>query len=164
MRRRSPSEPRPPARGQGEEGVVGGIEVLAFGMLTLVIGALIVANAWGVVDAKIAVTAAAREAARAYVEAPSAVSAPQLAFRAASETMSGHGRDATVMEGPALQGGFARCARVTATVRYTVPAIALPWVGGLADTTVIGTHSEIVDPYRSGLGSVDPALGDTDCA
>jgi hypothetical protein len=145
-----------------QEGV-GGAEVLAFGFLTFVVGALLVGNAWGIADAKIAVTAAAREAARAYVEAGSAEEAADAARRAAAQTMTGHGRDATAMTGPVLQGAFTRCARVTATVGYTVPAVALPWIGGLADTTVTGTHTEIVDPYRSGLDPVDPS-GQADCA
>lgn len=147
-----------------DTGAIGGAEVLAFGFLTFVIGALLVANAWGILDAKIAVTAAAREAARAYVEAPSAAEAVALAHQAAAATMTGHGRDATVMTGPMIDGAFARCARITATVGYTVPAIALPWIGGLADTTVTGTHSEIVDPYRSGLEATDPRGQEPDCA
>ena len=52
-----------------ERGAVGGIEVLPLGMLVLVVGTLLVVNAWAVVDAKLAASAAAREAARAYVEA-----------------------------------------------------------------------------------------------
>ena len=47
------------------------MEVIPFGVLTFVVGALLIANAWAVVDAKMAVSAAAREATRAYVEAPS---------------------------------------------------------------------------------------------
>lgn len=147
-----------------DTGVIGGAEVLAFGFLTFVIGALLVANAWGVLDAKIAVTAAAREAVRAYVEAPSAREAVGLAHQAAAATMTGHGRNAAAMTGPVFDGRFARCARVTATVSYTVPAIALPWIGGFADTTVTGRHSEIVDPYRSGLDPIDPRTQEPDCA
>ena len=147
-----------------DDGVVGGIEVLAFGFLTLVIGALLVANAWGIVDAKIAVTAAAREAARAFVESPGAGIAAQRAEQAAAETLTGHGRDLGRVTEVRVRGRFARCARVTASVGYSVPAIALPWIGGLADTTVTGSHTEIVDPYRSGLGAVDPSLAETDCA
>ena len=147
-----------------DDGVIGGIEVLAFGFLTLVIGALLVANAWGIVDAKIAVTAAAREAARAFVESPGADVAGQRAQQAAAETLTGHGRDLARVTEVAVRGSFARCARVTATVGYTVPAIALPWIGGLADTTVTGSHTEIVDPYRSGLGTTDPSLAEADCA
>ena len=50
-------------------GQVGGIEVLPFGLLVFIVGTLLVANAWAVVDAKLAVTSAAREAVRSYVEA-----------------------------------------------------------------------------------------------
>ena len=53
-----------------DRGQVAGIEVLPFGFLVLVAGTLLVVNAWAVVDAKFAVDAAVREAARAYVEAP----------------------------------------------------------------------------------------------
>ncbi len=147
-----------------DEHGAGGVEVLAFGFLTFVIGALLVANAWGIVDARIAVTAAAREATRAYVEAPSADAAVSAARQAAFATMTGHGRNAAAMGGPTLAGTFARCARITATVTYTVPGIPLPWTGGLADTTVIGTHTEIVDPYRSGLEPLDPRGQEPDCA
>ncbi len=44
--------------------------MLPFGVLIFVVGALLVTNAWGVVDAEIAADAAAREAVRTYVEAP----------------------------------------------------------------------------------------------
>ena len=59
-------------RWRDDHGQVAGIEVLPFGLLTFVVGMLLVANAWGVVDAKMATTSAAREAVRAYVEAPDA--------------------------------------------------------------------------------------------
>ena len=44
---------RPPVA-RGEDGQVGGIEALVFGLLVLVLGTLVVANAWGVIDAKVA--------------------------------------------------------------------------------------------------------------
>ena len=48
---------------RGDAGMVGGIEVLPFGVLIFVVGSLLVANAWAVVDTKFMVTSAAREAA-----------------------------------------------------------------------------------------------------
>jgi Mg2+/Co2+ transporter CorC len=42
-----------------DEGVVGGLEALPFGLLIFVVGALLIANVWAVVDAKLAVSAAA---------------------------------------------------------------------------------------------------------
>ena len=67
-----------------EHGQVGGIEGLVFGVLVFVFGALLVANAWAVVDAKSAASVAAREAARVCVESSYAdavaVEAGLLAF------------------------------------------------------------------------------------
>ncbi len=66
-------------------GQVAGIETIPFGILLFVIGALLVANAWAVIDVKMAVTSAAREAARTYVEAPDHVTGVADAQRAARD-------------------------------------------------------------------------------
>ena len=131
----------------------GGAETLAFGFLVFVVGALLVANAWGVIDTKFATEAAAREAARAYVEAPSEDKAEALATAAAEQAIEGHGRDKGRMEIVGREDRrFERCRRITFEVRYDVPAVALPWIGGFGRAiTAVGRHSEIVDPYRSGL-------------
>jgi hypothetical protein len=138
-----------------DHGQVAGIEVLPFGVLTFVIGTLLVANAWGVVDAKMATTSAAREAVRAYVEAPDAPTAMTSADEAARQAMTGHGRNpaATTVD-VAHEGGrpFARCTRVTVTVHHPVPALRLPFIGGYGHAfDVVASQSEVVDPYRSGL-------------
>lgn len=142
--------PRLP-RLRGDRGQVGGIEALPFGLLVFVVGGLLVANAWAVVDAKLATDAAAREAARAYVEAPDATSAERAAQAAARAAITGHGRDgdrATVRPVGPLR--FARCARATFEVGYEVPALSLPFIGGLGPSplTVRSQRSEVVDPYR----------------
>lgn len=145
------------ARCRGDAGVVGGLEVLPFGVLVFVVGSLLVANAWAVVDAKLAVTSAAREAVRAYVEAPDEHSAGAGAAAAARSALAGHGRDPARLE-LSIDGGFGRCAPVTAVAAYPVPAVSLPFVGGFGTGfTVRASHSEVVDPYRSGLG------GEADC-
>lgn len=134
-----------------EAGQVAGIEVIPFGLLVFVVGALIVANVWAVFDAKTTVAAAAREATRAYVEAPTASDADTAARSAASDAVRAVGRDPARMTlRIKLDGGFARCARVTSEARYQVPFVRLPWIGGLGNaTTAVGRHSEIVDPFRS---------------
>lgn len=139
---------------------MGGVEVLPFGVLTFVVGGLLIANAWGVVDAKLAATAAAREAARTYVEAPDAGSAAASADAAARATMEGHGRAADLTE-VQINGVFARCEPVVAEVTYPVPAIRLPWIGGYGEAfRVRARHSEVVDPFRSGaLGSEAATCG-----
>lgn len=138
-----------------DAGQMGGIEVIPFGMLIFVVGTLLVAQAWAVVDVKLAVDAAAREGVRTFVEAPDEATALTQSDEAAREAITGHGRDADrlVVEAPDYGGGsFARCAPVTLTVRYPVPALTLPWIGGVGDGFVVGaSHAEIIDPYRSGL-------------
>jgi hypothetical protein len=136
----------------GDRGQVGGIEAVPFGVLIFVVGALLCANAWAVVDAKMAVDAAAREATRAYVESQG-TSADAVA--AGRDAMAAHGRDpgrAEIWLSDMTAGGFQRCARATFSVSYEVPALTLPWIGGYGDAfTVTSHHSELVDPYRNGV-------------
>ena len=130
----------------------GGIEAVVLGVLVFVAGVLIVANAWGVLDAKLAASSAAREAARAYVEAPSAGSAFAAAEAAAGEAMTGHGRSPARTTVVLLAGSFARCQRVTFEVRYPVPMLTVPFLGAAGTGfTARARHSEVVDPYRSGV-------------
>ncbi len=145
-----------------EAGFVGGFEMLPFSFLVFVIGLALLVNAWGVIDAKLVATAAAREATRAFVESSGPTSADALAAarRAAAEAVDGHksqpGEWELHSEGPA---DLRRCARVTLVVTYDVPTFRLPWIGGFAGSviTATGRHSEMVDPYRQGLGA-PPAL------
>jgi hypothetical protein len=143
-----------------DRGQMGGIEMVPFGLLVFVIGTLLVANAWAVVDARMATDAAAREAARRYVEAEMTTAAGPAeadAVEAGRQAFASFGRDpqeATValtgLESPG--GGFSRCARATFTATYTVPALSLPWIGGYGNGfTVTSTHSELVDPFRDGV-------------
>ena len=145
---------------RGERGAVGGFEVLPFGFLIFVAGSLLIANAWGIVDGKIAASAAAREAARAFVE--STAGDEDAAFgdarAAAVEAIVGHGRDPERMtlsaSGPLA---FERCAPATFVVTYDVPTITLPWIGGFGDGVFAASarHSEVVDPFRDDVPFAD---------
>lgn len=135
-----------------ESGQVAGIEVVPFGLLTFIVGTLLVANAWAVVDAKIAVSTAAREATRAYVEAPAGADALDLAIQAARQAIGGAGRDPAQLVLTLVAGTLTRCETVTFEASYRIPAIKVPWVGGFgAGFTAGARHSEVVDPYRTGL-------------
>ena len=137
---------------RGEDGFAGGAEAILFGMLVFVVGTLIVANAWGVVDTKLAADAAAREAARAYVESNGSPSALLDAKLAAAETLSGYGRSPGLGAVTFTGDAFGRCARVTAVVAYPAPLLVLPFVGRVGrGEPVSAHHSELVDPFRSGL-------------
>jgi len=148
----------------GDAGQVAGIEAIPFGILVFVVGALLVANLWAVVDAKSAVDAAAREATRSYVEAQvdgatTASAAADSAVDAGLAALEARGRDPsqatvelTALDGVGGQSGFTRCARATFTASYQVPALTVPWIGGFGDGfTVTSRHSELVDPFRSGV-------------
>jgi len=135
-----------------EAGQVGGVEGAIFGVLVFVFGTLVVVNAWAVVDAKLAAGSAAREATRSYVEARSASEAGTSAQRAAEEAIRGHGRQVERLGLRSVDGRFARCSRVTLEATYRVPLLAVPVLGRRgAGFTVAARHSEVVDPYRSGL-------------
>ncbi|HEX7166537.1 MAG TPA: hypothetical protein VF230_06120 [Acidimicrobiales bacterium] len=137
-----------------DTGQVGGFEGVTFGTLVFVIGVLVVANAWGVVDAKLAATAAAREATRAFVESDGPTSADALAHAedAARAAIVGHGRSVARMELEPEAAVLERCSRVTIAVRYRVPLVSIPLLGRFGRGFVTtGRHSEIVDPFRSGL-------------
>ena len=141
-------------RRRDEAGQVGGIEGLVFGFLIFVLGALLVANAWGVIDARLAAGAAAREATRAFVESSATTSEEALseADAVARRTVAGYGRDGSKLVVVAEQGSLRRCARVTLRAEYPVPLIVLPIFGSHGrGFTAVGRHSEIVDPYRAGL-------------
>ena len=135
-----------------DRGQVAGIEAVPFGILLFVVGALLIANAWAVIDVKMAVTSAAREAARTYVEAPDDQQGRAAADQAARDAIGAHHRNASLasVDGPSDPNAFTRCNRVSFTVSYPVPALTLPFIGGFGSGfTVRATHSEIVDPFRN---------------
>ena len=134
-----------------QRGQVAGFEMVVFGLLVFVVGVLVIANAWAVVDARIAVGDAARQAARAFVQAPDPTTAPGAAVGAARAALVAEGRDPERMS-VVVNGTLARCQRITVEVTYPVALVALPWVNALHRTmTVRATESELVDPYRNGL-------------
>ena len=141
---------------RGDAGQVGGIEVLPFGFLLFVSVTLLLVNVWGVIDTKLAVTSAAREAARAYSESDDERSARLAAVARATETLTAYGRsvDRASIDVPVLPQ-LERCARVTVTVSYEVPGIVIPFLGGLGGSrTVTSSFTELVDPYRDRLAGV----------
>jgi hypothetical protein len=143
------SVPREP-----EGGFVAGAESLLFGVLIFVIGTLIVANAWGAIDAKFATSAAAREATRAAVEAAPGADLQAVATSAAIMTLDGHGRTSRPGFSVTSVGAnqLVRCAEVGFAVQIEVPVVALPGINRtLTSFRVRSEHRELVDPYRSGL-------------
>jgi hypothetical protein len=136
-----------------DTGQVGGVEALPFALLIFVIGSLLIVNAWGVIDARFAADAAAREAARTYVESSSDDALP-LAVDAGLAAIAAHGRDPERADVhlSIAPTAFERCERIAFVVVYEVPAISIPIIGGYGTSfRVSGSHSEIIDPLRSGV-------------
>ena len=145
-----------PRRARADGGFVAGAEALVFGVLIFVGGTLLAVNAWGVIDAKFAATAAAREATRAAVEAPPGAPLLQHARAAAEEALLGHGKRVERMEGPVPVDGVHqdRCGHLSFEVAYNVPVTIMPWgraFNGVGSIRVVGRHAELVDPFRAGL-------------
>ena len=142
----------PTSRTRGEEGFAGGFAGLLFGLLLFVAGTLLVAYAWAVVDTKAITGEAARQAVRTFVEAPDAGAAATRADEAADQALAGYGRDPGRATVRLVSGSFARCERVTIAVSYPAPLFELPFVGPVGRGAPVGSeHSELVDPFRSGL-------------
>lgn len=142
------------SRAPRDETGQGGIEGLAFGFAIFVLGTLVVANAWAVIDAKTAAVGAAREATRAFVEAPMGSPDEPMAhaLRAAHEAMAGMGRNPERVEVVPEVVEPRRCGRVTLRVEYPVPLLTVPVVGRFGRGFVAtGRHTELVEPFRSGL-------------
>ncbi len=151
------------AQSRSQDGFVGGAEMLLFGVLVFVIGTLVIVNVWGTIEAKLAVAGAAREAARAYAEADVFTDADALAIAdaAARESLEASGRHPVAgsnytitVDSTGAGAAFERCERVIVEVSYDVPTVRLPiggdgWGGSLV--TVRSRHTELVDPYRSGI-------------
>lgn len=141
---------------RNESGVVGA-EVLPFVVLVFVVGTLIFAQAWAALDAKLAAASAAREAVRTFVEHPGRDSADATgaAVDAGTRAISGHsinGDGAIAAVGtPRLR----RCERVTFEASLEVAQLALPHVRR-SPVVVRARASEIVDPFRHGLGGRAP--------
>jgi hypothetical protein len=134
-----------------QQGQVGGLEAIAFGLLIFVIGTLMVANAWAVVDAKFAVTTAARQAARTYVETGRSEQEAAAAANAAGlASLASSGR--TDEPAVAIRGTYERCARIAVTASTKVPYVHVPLVGRTGSGFhVSATHTEVLDPYRTGI-------------
>ena len=144
----------PVRRCRGELGQVGGIEALPFGVLIFVLGSLLIANAWAVLDVKFATDAASRQAARTFVEGTAVDTALTEAEQAGRAAVEAHGRDPDRARiAPIGDLHLVRCARATFEAVYEVPALSIPLIGGWgrAPFTVRSSHSELVDPFRNGL-------------
>lgn len=148
------SHHRAPTAPGGRDCGAAGTEVLPFCVLIFVFGTLLLVNAWGVIDAKFAVTSASREAARTYAESDGGLAGEAAAESAAQDAIRAYGRTPERMELSEPQGAFVRCGSVTYTASYPVPAIKIPVIGGFGEAfDVTSSHTTRIDRLRAGLGA-----------
>jgi Flp pilus assembly protein TadG len=114
-------------------------------LLVLVFG---VVAAGRVVEAKIAVQAAARESSRALAVAPSEEQGVVAALTAGENVAAGYGLDSSRLTIELDSGGFNRGGTVTSDVQYSVSLSDLPLLS-FFDVDVGASHSERIDIYRS---------------
>lgn len=144
-----------------ERGVVGGADAVALGVLVLVVGSLIIVNAWAVIDTRSALDAAAREYLRAYTEADDAGTARLAGESAARSVLHQRGTPLTgLVVTPPDGAAFGPCASASVELAVTVPAVRLPFVGGMGSTVAAVRHRELVDGHREVERgpAYDPAL------
>lgn len=136
-------------RARNERGMVAGGEALAFGTLVLLVGALVLANAWSVVETRTAVDAAAREYLRAYTRADDRASGLAAGDWAARMTLTARGTPLRGLRIDAPNAAeFGPCGRAEVTLTATVPAARLPLLGELSATDVRVTHAELIGAHE----------------
>lgn len=130
-------------------GFTAGAEVLLFGTLIFFVAFLMAINAWNLLDADMAATAAAREATRTYVEADTGARAAADARAAAADALQALGRHQP--HRVTIDGTLTRCQPVTITVEMDVDPVRMPGGFFTGIWQVRASHTEVVDPWRSGL-------------
>ncbi len=159
IRRRTGSTPF------AERGAVAGLEGLMLGVLVLVAGTVLVANAWSVLEVRRSLDGAGREYLRAYTQAASPTDALASGRRALHDVLDGErGSMAGVEVTEPDPSWFGPCASATVTLSATVPAARLPFIGTIASTTVEVTHTELVDAHREVASGPAHDPEATDCA
>jgi Flp pilus assembly protein TadG len=133
------------------------LEFVVLGVLLMVPLAYLMITVFAVQSAAYGVSAASREAGRAYVQSPAGADPGERAYAAARVALRDHGIDLardqvsiTCSAEPCLTPGAA------VEVRVDV-AVGLPWVPELfgevpASVAVHGEHTAVVDRFRPGGG------------
>ncbi len=145
----------------GESGVVG-FEVLPFLVLVFMVGSLMFAQFWAVLDAKMVTTAGVRQAVRTFVEQPGKSSVSQArsrAIQAGEDVISANNLSGESAVRAVGSFSLRRCARATFEATHQVPALRLPLGTSSAPISVRSQHSELVDPFRSGLSGRANCVG-----
>lgn len=137
---------------RSERGAVAGLEGVVFGALILVAGAIVVVNAWAVLQSRRTLDGAAREYLRAYTESDDPDTALTTARHALDAVLTGEHRAG--LRGSQVRidepdpSRFGPCAEASVVLSAEVPAARVPFIGEVASTKLHVTHTELVDAHR----------------
>ena len=114
-----------------DRGQAAGAEMWSIGILVFVAGTLLVTNVWASVGAK----SSADQIARQYIRTYSEGSSPAEALATADTVAAAVAANRNVADYRVIPPTeFGRCRMVAVTIVIEVPAIALPFLGGLGDS------------------------------
>lgn len=146
-------------------GFVAGTESLAFGVLILVAGAILIVNAWSMVDSRLTLDAAAREYLRSYTEASDPLAATTQGRSALLRVIDGR---AALVEGLSMQepdpASFGPCAPALLELSVDVPSIRMPFVGDFGSHQVNVRHVELINAHKQMSGGAGYKPEATACA
>lgn len=135
-------------RSEGAEQGSSLIESLILGILILLPIAFMVVEFGEIQRASIGVSAASREAGRAFVTSRSAGEAESRARAAANSVMSIHRLDPSRTT-VSIAGELKRGTEVRVEVTYRTPKVPVPLLGAIPAMTLRSAHVEMVDRHRS---------------
>lgn len=120
---------------------------LAVGLLLLPMAMIVMAlPSWP--ERQTVATAAAKEAASLYANAPDPTSGVYLAQAAVDQAAANYGLPANTLT-LQLIGEWCRSCPVTASVRVDIPALAVPLIGDIGAFQWTATSTARIDDYRS---------------
>ena len=137
---------RPHKRRDRERGVALVEAALVLPVLLVVVFGVVAAGR--VVQAKIAVQAAAREASRTLATAPSEAVGLADSMAAGQSVAEGYGLSSDRLTVETTSNGFTRGGTASAVVSYNVSLSGMPLLGAL-DVVVSSTHTDRIELYRS---------------
>lgn len=134
-------------RCDGDDGAAAVEMPLAVGLLLLPIAMVVMlVPQWP--ERQTVASAAAKDAATVYANAPDPVTGAALAEAGVAQAASNHGLPPGAMS-VELGGEWCRACTVTASVTVDIPAVDVPMVGTVGSFTWTASSSARVDDYRS---------------
>ncbi len=134
-------------RAPDQGGFVAGTEALAFGTLIFISGALLLLNAWALVDHRTTLDSAAREYMRAYTESRGPAEALANGRRAMAAVLDGRIPEDRIQLTEPEASRFGPCATARIEMTARVPSVRMPFVGSFGNHTVEAVHVELVNQH-----------------